>query len=113
MTSVTEVVTKLLTKSSLTRNCDSCSVPTLHTSQSTIWNQPAITVICINRFIQANNGNITKNDSVVHCDSLLSAPGIDGRLIGVVLHKGTLSHQAITHLWSILITAGTVVMTVM
>ena len=88
-TSVTEGIQTLLNESSFTQNCDWCSESTLHTSQSAIWNQPAITVIYINRFNQVDNGNTTKNDSVVHCDPLLSAPGFVGRLVGVVLHKGT------------------------
>jgi len=88
MASVNEGIEAFLKDTSFTRMCHRCQTTTLHISHPVIWHQPAITVVCINRFQQLQNGVIAKNDAVIHCDPVLSTPCIVGKLVGVVLHKG-------------------------
>ena len=55
---------------------------------SSIFHQPKIMVLCINRFCQLENGSFGKNDTVVFCDPVITLPNVSGKLVGMVLHRG-------------------------
>jgi ubiquitin C-terminal hydrolase len=78
--SLVEVVPKL---------CQSCSSNTPHCINKTIWQQPKVTIIRINRFKQMSTGRMSKNHNKVCVSELLTFENFKGKLIGMISHQGT------------------------
>ncbi len=82
-------------KNSLVENvqklCQSCSRNVSHCITKTIWQQPRITIVRINRFKQTSRGRVTKNHSPVCAGEHLHFDGFKANLIGIVSHKGSSS----------------------
>ena len=76
-------------KENVTKFCSCCSYDTLHYIGRTIWQQPKISIVRINRFKQMSTGRFTKNHNMVCASELLSFSGFKGKLIGIIAHKGS------------------------
>ena len=69
--------------------CQSCSYNTHHCISKTIWQQPKITIVRINRFKQMSSGRFSKNHNKIGIPGLLSLDSFKGQLIGVISHIGS------------------------
>ena len=71
--------------------CWSCSCNVHHYITKTVWQQPRITIVRVNRFKQMSRGRISKNHRHVLANEHLQFEGFKAKLIGVVSHKGSSS----------------------
>ncbi len=71
--------------------CQSCSRNVHHCIRKTVWQQPRITIVRINRFKQTSRGRVSKNHSQVCASEHLHFDGFKAKLIGIVSHKGSSS----------------------
>ncbi len=71
--------------------CKCCSHDAPHCIKKSIWQQPKITIVRINRFRQMSRGRISKNHNKVCVSQLLSFDNFKGKLIGLISHIGSSS----------------------
>ncbi len=69
--------------------CQGCSRDAPHCIKRSVWQQPKVTIVRINRFKQMSSGRISKNHNKVCVSELLSFDGYKGKLIGVISHIGS------------------------
>ena len=92
-----DVETGIITSKStnLVKFCDTCNCDSTHSVVSTISQQPTVTTIRVNRFMQSRTGRLSKNTTQVLCNKSVGLPDFQGNLIALILHKGP---PDITHL---------------
>ena len=68
--------------------CDYCNCDTGHSVTRSIWQQPKITILRVDRFRQLTSGRIHKNSEKLLLKETLSIPGFKASLIGTISHIG-------------------------
>ena len=72
----------------ITKCCDYCNCDTGHSVTRSIWQQPKITILRVDRFRQLTSGRIHKNSEKLLLKETLSIPGFKASLIGTISHIG-------------------------
>ena len=77
----------LLSLKQIPKTCQTCKQETFHDSHTTVWHQPSISIILINRF-QHLGDVVRKVHSTMYCSPIISLPGFAGELIAFIEHTG-------------------------
>ena len=73
----------------ITKYCAHCNCDTSHSVAKSIWQQPRITILRVDRFRQLSSGRIHKNSEGLLLKEALAIPGFKASLIGTVSHVGS------------------------